>query len=84
MQSILLFECSIMIQTHVVGVKIYKDGPTNYSFTLSPYFQEDGEIAPYIPGSGSIDTSVEGILFKINLYKKRFNNIKCKVSNSSF
>lgn len=84
MNEKLLFECSIDILEHNVGVKIYKDDDGIYSFTLSDYFQNDCQGDVYEPGSGSLSDSLEGLLFKINLYKNQVHKIVKIEHNNSF
>ena len=81
MKKILLFDGFIDILGNQVGIKIYKeedDEYVMYSFTQSIYLQNEGEIASYRPGSGSMADSLEGILSKIQLHKNYF----CKVINT--
>ncbi|MBO7598304.1 MAG: hypothetical protein J6T70_14795 [Bacteroidales bacterium] len=78
MKTTLLFNGFIDILGKQVGIKIYKEedeGFVMYSFAQSIYLQNDGEIAPYHPGSGSMADSLEGILSKIELYKQYFRKI---------
>jgi hypothetical protein len=87
MSKTLLFEGFIDILGNQVGIKIYKeeDGEyVMYSFTQSVYLQNEGEIAPYHPGSGSMSDSLDGILNKINIYKNRFRKVVKTETNPNF
>lgn len=83
MNEKLLFECFIDILGHNVGVKIYMDEDI-YSFTLSDYFQDESQMDVYRPGSGSLDGSLDGLLFKINAYKNQICKIVKIEHNDSF
>ena len=74
MNKQLLFECSIEILGHNVGVKIYKE-ENFFSFELSDYFQDESQGDIYKPGSGALSDSLEGLLFKINSYKNQVRKI---------
>ena len=85
MNKKLLFECSIDILGNNVGVKIYKDeDKDNFSFELSKYFQDESQSNVYKPGSGAFSDSLEGLLFKINLYKNQVHKIINVEQNHSF
>lgn len=82
--DILLSEEQIDVNGEHVGVKIYKSGDGYYYFTLSHYYQNKDQIDPYIPGSGAIDTTLEGLRFKLNLYKSQVDKDARKVENKRF
>jgi len=84
MNQKLLLECSIDILEHSVGVKIYKNGDNVYSFELSDYFQDESQGSVYCPGDGSVDWSLEGLLFKLNMYKNQVRKIAKIEHNNSF
>jgi hypothetical protein len=67
-----------------IGVKIYKSSDGFYFFTLSHYFQNKDQMDPYIPGSGAIDSTLEGLRFKLNHYKNQVQPDARKVENKRF
>lgn len=67
-----------------IGVKIYKSGDGFFFFTLSHYFQNKDQLDPYIPGSGAIDSTIEGLRFKLNHYMNQVQPDARKVENKRF
>lgn len=47
---------------------IYRNNEGRYFFELSHHFKNSDQMAPYIPGSGSIAESLESLEFKLQLY----------------
>lgn len=82
--DVFIAEEKIEINGEPVGVKFYKTGDGYYFFTLSHYFQNKDQMDPYIPGSGAIDGSMEGLRFKLNLYKKQVQPDARKVENKRY
>jgi len=83
----LLLQCSISVLGELVELKIYEnndDGFITYTFSQSHYLQDENDMNPYRPGSGAVDTTIKGLLFKIDLYKNRFKKIIKKEVNTSF
>ena len=83
-QDSLEMEEQVEINGEQVGVRFYKSGDGYYYFILSHYFQNKDQIDPYIPGSGAIDTTLEGLRYKLNLYKNQVQTDARKVENKSF
>ena len=80
----LLFECVIDVPGFEVGIKIYEDAGV-YSFTQSIYLQDKTDLAGvYKPGHGAVDTTLEGLIGKINLFKKHYSEIIKIEPNPSF
>ncbi len=89
MSKKLLLNCTIQVQDESIDIKIFKnedeDGFVNYTFTQSHFLQDENHAAPYRPGSGAVDTTLEGLLYKIeNVYKNQFRVIINKVVNPDF
>ena len=87
MKHTLYFQCTVKIASHPTGVKIYKnedDGFITWSFELSHYYRDAADGTVYHPGSGSVDTTLEGLVFKLNLYAERFHQIVEVEQNSNF
>lgn len=82
--DILESEEQIEVNGENVGVKIYKSSDGFYFFTLSHYFQNKDQMDPYIPGSGAIDSTIEGLRFKLNHYKNQVQPDARKVENKRF
>ena len=82
----LVFECTIDILGNSIGIKIYREESSGYySFTQSHYLQDKTDLAGvYKPGHGSVDTTLEGLIFCINLFKKRYSEIIKIEPNPSF
>lgn len=82
--DILELEEQIVINGEKIGVKIYKSIDGFFYFTLSHYFQNKDQMDPYIPGSGAIDNTIEGLRYKLNLYKNQVQPDARKVENKRF
>lgn len=85
MNRTLLFDGFIDILGNQVGIKIYKAedyGYLMYSFTQSIYLQNEGEIAPYHPGS--MADSLEEILSLIQHHKNYFSKVIKTETNPDF
>lgn len=67
-----------------VAVKIYKSNDGFYYFALSHYFQNKDQMDPYIPGSGAIDSTMEGLRFKLNHYKSQVQEDAKMIENKRF
>ena len=83
----ILFQCSIDVLGEKIDIKIIEDidnGFKTYCFTQSVYLQNENTIAAYKPGSGAIDITLEGLLFKIESYRKQFTKIIGKEINLDF
>ena len=80
----MIAEEKIEIVGEPVGVKFYKTSDGYYFFTLSHYFQNKDQMDPYIPGSGAIDATLEGLRFKLNHYKNQVQSDARKVENKGF
>lgn len=85
----LILDCSVSIVGNQVGVKIYHekdefDIKETYSFELSDYLREKGDMDVYRPGSGCVDTTLEGCIYKLNIYKNRFKNVDKIENNPNF
>lgn len=80
----LVSEEQIEINGENVQVKIYKSNDGFYFFILSHYFQNKDQMDPYIPGSGAIDSSIEGLRFKLNHYKRQVQPDAKIVENKRF
>ena len=80
----LVSEEQIEINGEGVGVKIFKSVDGFYYFTLSHYFQNKDQMDPYIPGSGAIDSTMEGLRFKLMHYKNQVQPDARKVDNVRF
>lgn len=67
-----------------VGVKIYKSQDGSYTFELSHYFQNPGQMAPFIPVMGSKGKDIEELQYKLDLYIKQVSPNAKEVLNCSF
>ena len=79
-----LSEEQIEINGGQIGVKFHKTGDGFYYFTLSHYFQNKDQMDPYIPGSGAIDSTVEGLRWKLNQYKNQVEEDAMRVENKNY
>ena len=77
MMDELVFECTIDILGNPIRIKIYREGGSGYySFTQSHYLQDETDlIGVYTPGHGAKDTTLEGLIGSINLFKNRYSKI---------
>ena len=80
----LISEEQIEINGEKVGVKIFKSNDGFYFFTLSHYFQNNDQIDPYIPGSGAIDGTMEGLRFKLRNYENQVQDDARIVENKNY
>lgn len=82
----LVFECTIDILGNSIGIKIYREESSGYySFTQSHYLQDKTDLAGlYKPDHGAKDTTLEGLIGKINLFKNRHSKIIKIEPNPSF
>ena len=80
----LVAEEQIEINGSHVRVKLFKSNDGFYFFTLSHYFQNKDQIDPYIPGSGAIDSTIEGLRFKLNQYKNQVQPEAKMIENGRF
>lgn len=58
----------IEINNEDVDVTYHKDDESLYSFSLSKYFQNPDQMAPYRPGSGALAVSMYHLRFKLGVY----------------
>ena len=82
--DILITEEQMEVNGENIGVKIYQSNDGFFYFTLSHYFQNKDQMDPYIPGSGAIDNTIEGLRFKLKLYKNQIQADARKVKNQRF
>lgn len=73
----LVFECTIDILGNSIGIKIYREESSGYySFTQSHYLQDKTDlVGVYKPDHGAKDTTLEGLIYCINLFKNRYSKI---------
>lgn len=86
--SIEIFKCTKEILDRTVDVKIYKVGVEDglidgYSFCLSHYFKSSSDMDVYRNPS-CISETLEGCLFKLNMYINRFKDIAEVEENENF
>ena len=77
MMDELVFECTIDILGNPIRIKIYREGGSGYySFTQSHYLQDETDLeGVYKPNHGAVDTTLEGLISKINRFKNRYSKI---------
>ena len=75
---------SFMVNGISLKANIYQNANGMYFFELSHYFQNPDQMAPYIPGSGSIAESKEHIDFKLQLYVDQIQPAATSVANPGF
>lgn len=80
----LVSEKSVMINGRQVGVKYYHSKNGFYTFELSLYFQNKYQMAPYIPGGGSISESLEGLDSMLRRYIAQVEPDARAVTNKEF
>lgn len=80
----LVSEKSVMVNGKQVGVKYYHSKNGFYTFELSLYFQNKYQMVPYIPGSGSISDSLEGLDNRLHSYIAQVEPDARAVTNKEF
>jgi hypothetical protein len=73
-----------MVNGKQVGVKYYHSKNGFYTFELSLHFQNKYQMAPYIPGSGSISDSLEGLDNRLHSYIAQVEPDARAVTNKEF
>lgn len=75
---------SVNIIGRQVGVKYYQSTNGFYTFELSLYFQNKYQMAPYIPGSGSIAETLDRLEGKLLSYIAQVEPDARAVTNKNF
>ena len=80
----LINEKSVNIIGRQVGVKYYQSTNGFYTFELSLYFQNKYQMAPYIPGGGSIAETLDRLESKLKSYIAQVEPDARAVTNKDF
>ncbi len=77
-------EKNVEINGIKVGVKMYKSTEGFYTYELSHYFQNPDQMAPYIPGGGSLGHDMEELQYKLDSYIRQVSPEAKDVVNRRF
>lgn len=79
----ILFEGSIFIVNRNINIRIYKEGK-RYSFEPVEYLQDEKDMDVYRVGGISMAFSLEDLLSKIDMFKKRYKKIVKSEPNPNY